>query len=49
MYDGNNFVISDATKPDLPIIFASPAFLELTGYNADEIYGINCNFLQGEG
>lgn len=40
-------VISDARKPDNPIVLANHAFLDLTGYSADEILGKNCRFLQG--
>lgn len=43
-----NFVVSDATNPEYPIIFASPGFLEMTGYSRDEVIGRNCRFLQGE-
>lgn len=40
-------VISDARQPDMPIVMANDAFLELTGYPADEVLGRNCRFLQG--
>nr|BAE20161.1 phototropin [Mougeotia scalaris]BAE20166.1 phototropin [Mougeotia scalaris] len=43
------FVISDATKPDIPIVFASEGFYEMTGYGPEEVIGYNCRFLQGEG
>lgn len=39
--------VVDATKPDLPIVMANQAFLDLTGYAADEVVGRNCRFLQG--
>ncbi|WP_127753880.1 PAS domain-containing protein [Devosia sp. 1566] len=42
-------VITDARQPDYPIVLANKAFLELTGYSADEVLGRNCRFLQGEG
>jgi len=42
-------VIADAAKPDNPIIFASAGFLQLTGYQEDEVVGRNCRFLQGKG
>ena len=32
-----NFVITDPTLPDNPIVFASQGFLELTGYSLDEV------------
>ena len=44
-----SFYITDPTLPDNPIIYASPAFTELTGYNMDEVLGRNCRFLQGPG
>ena len=42
-------VVTDARRPDHPIILANPAFLDLTGYRADEILGRDCRFLQGPG
>nr|AML78871.1 putative LOV domain-containing protein [Scytosiphon dotyi] len=42
-----NFVITDPTLPDNPIVFASQGFLELTGYTLDQVLGRNCRFLQG--
>lgn len=44
-----NFVICDPSLPDCPIVFASDAFLELTGYPREEVLGRNCRFLQGPG
>jgi PAS domain S-box-containing protein len=40
-------VVSDASQPDYPIVLANKAFLELTGYSAEEVIGRNCRFLQG--
>ncbi|WAJ29523.1 PAS domain-containing protein [Antarcticirhabdus aurantiaca] len=40
-------VITDPKQPDNPIILANEAFLELTGYAAEEVLGRNCRFLQG--
>ncbi|WP_404488387.1 histidine kinase famiy protein [Pseudomonas sp. HT11] len=40
-------IVTDPNLPDNPIIFANEAFLEMTGYQADEIFGKNCRFLQG--
>lgn len=40
-------VVSDPRKPDSPIVLANQAFLDLTGYTADEVIGRNCRFLQG--
>nr|AML79646.1 putative LOV domain-containing protein [Mougeotia sp. BC-2016] len=42
------FVLSDATKPDIPIVFASEGFYKMTGYSRDEVIGKNCRFLQGQ-
>ncbi|PKA51098.1 Phototropin-2 [Apostasia shenzhenica] len=41
------FVVSDATKPDCPIMYASAGFFSMTGYSAKEVIGRNCRFLQG--
>lgn len=41
-------VISDMTRKDEPIIYCNDTFLEITGYNRDEIVGKNCRFLQRE-
>jgi PAS domain S-box-containing protein len=43
------WVVTDPAQPDNPIIFASPGFCAMTGYEATEIVGRNCRFLQGEG
>mmetsp|Transcript_10828 Transcript_10828/g.16156 ORF Transcript_10828/g.16156 Transcript_10828/m.16156 type:complete len:357 (+) Transcript_10828:5-1075(+) len=42
-----NFVITDASLPDNPIVYASGGFLTLTGYELSDILGRNCRFLQG--
>lgn len=42
-----NFVISDPSLPDNPIVYASAGFLVLTGYKLDQVLGRNCRFLQG--
>ncbi|KAH9462371.1 hypothetical protein Pst134EB_006267 [Puccinia striiformis f. sp. tritici] len=39
-------VVVDARQNDLPIIFATPSFSILTGYETHEIIGQNCRFLQ---
>ncbi|KOR45275.1 histidine kinase [Xanthomonas oryzae] len=39
--------VTDPHLPDNPIVFANRAFLEMTGYSADEVIGNNCRFLQG--
>ncbi|KAK8550961.1 hypothetical protein V6N13_119462 [Hibiscus sabdariffa] len=43
------FVVSDATKPDYPILYASAGFFRMTGYTSSEVVGRNCRFLQGAG
>jgi PAS domain S-box-containing protein len=42
-----NFVISDPSMPDNPIVYASQGFLALTGYTLEQVLGRNCRFLQG--
>jgi len=39
--------ISDATKPEYPIIYCNPGFESMTGYQMSEIIGKNCHFFQG--
>nr|AML76956.1 putative LOV domain-containing protein [Atriplex prostrata] len=41
------FVVSDATKPECPIMYASSGFFTMTGYSSKEVVGRNCRFLQG--
>ncbi|CAM8941868.1 unnamed protein product [Rhodiola kirilowii] len=41
------FVVSDATKPECPIMYASSGFFTMTGYSSKEVIGRNCRFLQG--
>jgi PAS domain S-box-containing protein len=40
-------VVSNPRLPDNPIVLANNAFLELSGYPAEEVIGRNCRFLQG--
>jgi len=40
-------VVTDPRQPDAPIVLANQAFLDLTGYSANEVLGRNCRFLQG--
>jgi PAS domain S-box-containing protein len=40
--------IADATKADLPIVFANSEFSNITGYRLDEILNKNCRILQGK-
>jgi len=44
-----SFCISNANARDQPIVYASPGFVELTGYPVAEILGRNCRFMQGVG
>jgi diguanylate cyclase (GGDEF)-like protein/PAS domain S-box-containing protein len=44
----NGIVIADARQPDFPIVYANPAFEDITGYAAAEILGCNCRVLQGD-
>ncbi|MBK7658519.1 MAG: PAS domain-containing protein [Betaproteobacteria bacterium] len=45
----DGIVISDATRPDAPIVYVSPSFERLVGYSAREILGTNCRMVQGPG
>ncbi|XP_044489692.1 protein TWIN LOV 1 isoform X4 [Mangifera indica] len=42
-----SFVLTDPHLPDVPIVYASDAFLKLTGYDRHEVLGHNCGFLNG--
>lgn len=42
-----SFTIADATLEDMPLIYASTGFYELTEYEPEEVIGKNCRFLQG--
>jgi PAS domain S-box-containing protein len=42
-------VFMDAKAPENPIIFANDSFLELTGYERDEVLGHSFNFLMAQG
>ncbi|KAJ3169639.1 blue light receptor [Geranomyces variabilis] len=42
----SSFIVTSATDPDYPILYASRTFETLTGYQAAEIVGRNCRFLQ---
>lgn len=41
-------LMADALAPDMPVVYANPAFTAITGYSNDDIVGRNCRFLQGE-
>ena len=45
----DGLVLVDVGLPDQPVVYASPAFLRLTGYSRREVLGRNCRFLQDEG
>lgn len=45
----NGVVMADARDPEMPLVYANKAFLNMTGYALDEIMGRNCRFLQGDG
>ncbi|RSL31695.1 PAS domain-containing protein [Salibacterium salarium] len=41
-------IITDPDQKDNPIIYANQGFVQLTGYQSNEIIGLNCRFLQGK-
>lgn len=43
---GDCFVLTDPTKADNPIVYASDGFVKVTGYSRNEIIPRNCRFLQ---
>lgn len=40
--------MQDVRRYDCPIVYASPTFTALTGYELPQILGRNCRFLQSE-
>ncbi|WVZ72620.1 hypothetical protein U9M48_021049 [Paspalum notatum var. saurae] len=42
-----SFVLTYSCLPDMPIIYASEAFISLTGYSREDILGRNCRVLNG--
>lgn len=42
-------LVTDATLPGNPIVFANRAFVELSGYGVQELVGQDSHFLNGEG
>ena len=40
-------VITDARRPDNPVVYVNPAFERMTGYAQAEMLGRNCRLLQG--
>lgn len=43
---GDCFVLTDPSKADNPIVYASDGFVKVTGYERNEIVPRNCRFLQ---
>ncbi|PHH62500.1 hypothetical protein CDD81_7073 [Ophiocordyceps australis] len=41
-----SLVLCDLERPDHPIVYASDAYCDLTGYSKSEVLGHNCRFLQ---
>src|SRR4028119_2069098 len=41
-------IVTDATLPGNPIVFANDAFLALSGYSLTELLGQNPHFMNGE-
>jgi PAS domain S-box-containing protein len=42
-------LVTDATLPGNPIVFANQAFVDLSGYSMDELLGQDSHFMNGEG
>jgi PAS domain S-box-containing protein len=42
-------LVTDATLPGNPIVFANNAFVELSGYGMEELFGQDPHFLNGKG
>jgi PAS domain S-box-containing protein len=45
---GDCFCLTDPSKADNPILFASDGFVSVTGYTRKDIIPRNCRFLQGD-
>ena len=43
----NGVTLTDPDLEDAPIVYANQAFMDICGYDQDEIVGRNCRFLQG--
>ena len=44
----NGISIADARQGELPLVYVNSGFEMLTGYDAKDVIGRNCRFLQGE-
>ncbi|WP_209318722.1 histidine kinase famiy protein [Falsiroseomonas selenitidurans] len=42
-------IVTDPNLPDNPVVFANPAFQQMTGFAMEEVLGRNCRFMQGSG
>lgn len=45
---GDCFILTDPSKADNPIVFASDGFVKVTGHSRKEIIPRNCRFLQSQ-
>lgn len=41
-----SLTLCDLEQPDMPMVYVSDAFCQLTGYTQEEVIGRNCRFLQ---
>ncbi|MGD9545729.1 MAG: helix-turn-helix domain-containing protein [Methylocystis sp.] len=44
----NGVTLADPDLEDLPVVYANRPFMQITGYQFDEIIGRNCRFLQAD-
>jgi hypothetical protein len=42
-----SFCVANAISYDYPLVYISPGFTAMTGYEKTEVIGRNCRFLQG--
>jgi len=40
-------ILTDASRPDFPVVYVNRAFEKITGYTTQEVLGKNCRFLEG--
>jgi PAS domain S-box-containing protein len=43
---GASITLSDARRPDHPLVYVNRTFERITGYRREEVVGLNCRFLQ---